>query len=173
MDNISVSRRYAEAIYQIAKEKDEVFEVFEMLNVILEHLEYDEDFKKFLSYPIIDKEDKKVLINRIYKNIKNESLDILDYLIEKDRLLHIKEINEQYSKIYYDAHNKLIVTAIFPKELSPEQKERLKKKLEDMKQKKVVIHFKVDKELIGGGIIKINDEVIDGSIKTQIKELRR
>ncbi|WP_156299785.1 ATP synthase F1 subunit delta [Streptobacillus canis] len=173
MDNISVSRRYAEAIYQIAKEKDEVFEVFEMLNVILEHLEYDEDFKKFLSYPIIDKEDKKVLINRIYKNIKNEPLDILDYLIEKDRLLHIKEINEQYSKIYYDAHNKLIVTAIFPKELSPEQKERLKKKLEDMKQKKVVIHFKVDKELIGGGIIKINDEVIDGSIKTQIKELRR
>ncbi|CAM3057774.1 ATP synthase F1 subunit delta [Streptobacillus felis] len=173
MDNISISRRYAEAIYNVAEEKDEVFEVFEMLNVILEHIEHDDDFKKFLSYPIITKEEKKDLVNRIYKDIKNGPLEILDYLIEKDRLLHIKEINEQYSKIYYEAHKKLIVTAIFPKELSFDQKEKLRKKLVKMKQKEVVIHYKVDKDLIGGGIIKINDDVIDGSIKTQIKELKR
>ncbi|WP_064580716.1 ATP synthase F1 subunit delta [Streptobacillus moniliformis] len=173
MENLSIARRYAEAIYKVAEEKDEVFEVFEMLNVILEHIENDEDFKKFLTYPIIGKEEKKELVNRIYRDIKNEPLDILDYLIEKDRLLHIKEINEQYSKIYYEAHKKLIVTAIFPKELSTDQKERLRKKLVKMKQKEVVIHYKVDENLIGGGIIKINDDVIDGSIKTQIKELKR
>lgn len=173
MDSINVSKRYALAIYDFATENDEVFEVFEVLNLLLEHIKNDEDFKKFLKYPVIDKEEKKKLINHIYSDVNKQSLKILDYLIDKDRLLHIKEIYEEYSKIYYEKHKKLIVTAIFPKELTEAQKEKLTENLKKLKGKDVVIHYRIDENLIGGGLIRINDEVIDGSIKTQLNSIKR
>ena len=173
MDSINVSKRYALAIYDFATENDEVFEVFEVLNLLLEHIKNDEDFKKFLKYPIIDKEEKKKLINHIYSDVNKQSLKILDYLVDKDRLLHIKEIYEEYSKIYYEKHKKLIVTAIFPKELTEAQKEKLTENLKKLKGKDVVIHYRIDEKLIGGGLIRINDEVIDGSIKTQLNSIKR
>ena len=173
MDSINVSKRYALAIYDFATENDEVFEVFEVLNLLLEHIKNDEDFKKFLKYPVIEKEEKKKLINHIYSDVNKQSLKILDYLVDKDRLLHIKEIYEEYSKIYYEKHKKLIVTAIFPKELTEAQKEKLTENLKKLKGKDVVIHYRIDEKLIGGGLIRINDEVIDGSIKTQLNSIKR
>ena len=173
MDSINVSKRYALAIYDFATENDEVFEVFEVLNLLLEHIKNDEDFKKFLKYPVIDKEEKKKLINHIYSDVNKQSLKILDYLVDKDRLLHIKEIYEEYSKIYYEKHKKLIVTAIFPKELTEAQKEKLTENLKKLKGKDVVIHYRIDEKLIGGGLIRINDEVIEGSIKTQLNSIKR
>ena len=173
MDSINVSKRYALAIYDFATENDEVFEVFEVLNLLLEYIKNDEDFKKFLKYPVIDKEEKKKLINHIYSDVNKQSLKILDYLVDKDRLLHIKEIYEEYSKIYYEKHKKLIVTAIFPKELTEAQKEKLTQNLKKLKGKDVVIHYRIDESLIGGGLIRINDEVIDGSIKTQLNSIKR
>ena len=173
MDSINVSKRYALAIYDFATENDEGFEVFEVLNLLLEHIKNDEDFKKFLKYPVIDKEEKKKLINHIYSDVNKQSLKILDYLVDKDRLLHIKEIYEEYSKIYYEKHKKLIVTAIFPKELTEAQKEKLTENLKKLKGKDVVIHYRIDEKLIGGGLIRINDEVIDGSIKTQLNSIKR
>lgn len=173
MDSINISKRYALAIYDFATENDEVFEVFEVLNLLLEHIKNDEDFKKFLKYPVIDKEEKKKLINHIYSDVNKQSLKILDYLVDKDRLLHIKEIYEEYSKIYYEKHKKLIVTAIFPKELTEAQKEKLTQNLKKLKGKDVVIHYRIDESLIGGGLIRINDEVIDGSIKTQLNSIKR
>lgn len=172
MDNISIAKRYADAIYDVASNNDKVFEIFEVLNILLEHIKTDKDFKKFLTYPTIDKEEKKKLVNKIYMDVKDKPLEVLDYLIDKDRLLHIKEIYDEYSKIYYEKHKKLIVKAIFPKELTNEQKQKLTEKLIKMKSRDVVIQYCVDKSIIGGGIIKINDEVIDGSIKTQIKKMK-
>ena len=78
-----------------------------------------------------------------------------------------------YSKIYYEKHKKLIVTAIFPKELTEAQKEKLTENLKKLKGKDVVIHYRIDEKLIGGGLIRINDEVIDGSIKTQLNSIKR
>lgn len=47
MRDILIAKRYARAIYDIAKQKNIVFQVFEMLNLLLEHIEKDEDFKSF------------------------------------------------------------------------------------------------------------------------------
>lgn len=108
----------------------------------------------------------------MYKDIDNEGLEILNYLIEKDRLIYIREIFEQYSNIYYEDHEKLIVLATFPKELNEDQKQKLEKKLKSLKNKDVIVHYIIKPELIGGGVIKINDEIIDGSIKTQINNIK-
>ncbi len=173
MEDMKVNRIYAEAIYDIALEKDEIFSVLEMLDLLVEEINGNEKFKEFLEYPIIENKDKKKLIDMIYKDSNRDNLDIINYLIEKNRLSNVKGIRDEYLKKYYELHNKIIVTAIFPQDLTTEQEEKLVKKLEKLKEKNVILHKKIDEDLIAGGIIKINDEVIDGSLKTQINELRK
>lgn len=173
MSDIKVAKVYAEAIYEIAKKKEQIFPVLEMLEVLLTHIKDNIEFRKFLEYPIIDDNVKKQILNVIYQDIKDVPVEVLNYLIEKKRLGNIKEIRDEYLNIYYEDHDKLIVTGIFAKELSQEQKEKLVRKLEIMKKKKVLLHITIDPEIIAGGIIKIGDEVIDGSIITQIKEIRK
>lgn len=172
MTETKIARVYAEAIFDIAKRDDNVFPVLEMLDVLLKHIKEDIDFKKFLDYPIIQNDDKKKLISLIYQDIKDKPLEVLNYLIDKNRLSHIEGIRNEYLKIYYEIHNQLIVTAIFAKQISKEQEERLIQKLEKMKNKKILLHTVIDESIIAGGIIKIDDEVIDGSIKSQIKDIR-
>jgi len=97
----------------------------EMLEVLLTHIKDDIEFRKFLEYPIIDDNVKKQILNVIYQDIKDVPVEVLNYLIEKKRLGNIKEIRDEYLNIYYEDHDKLIVTGIFAKELSQEQKEKL------------------------------------------------
>lgn len=173
MDKIAIAKRYAKAIYESAVTNNQVFEVFETLYVLLEHFNHDEDFRKFLTYPNIDKKEKQKLISKLYKDIKYDfSHQIFDYLLEKEKLTHLKQIYEEYTSLYYKAHQILIVVAIFPKEISEEQKVKLKAKIEKWKNKEVMIHYVIDPSLIGGGILKINDDVIDGSIKNQLNKFR-
>ncbi len=173
MEDMKVNRIYAEAIYDIALEKNEIFSVLEMLDLLVKQIDEDKEFEKFLEYPIIENKDKKELIDMIYKDSNRENLDIINYLIEKNRLSNVKGIRDEYLKIYYELNNKLIVTAIFPQELTKDQEEKLVKKLEKLKGKNIILHKKIDENLIAGGIIKINDEVIDGSLKTQLNELKK
>lgn len=172
MENMKISKTYASAIFKMAQDNDQIFPVLEMLDVLLKRVNQDEDFKNFLRYPVISDADKKNIINSIYNDIKDMPIDILDYLLDKKRLQDIENIRNEYVKIYYEVHNQLIVTAIFAKEISKEQQENLEKKLEKMKNKKILLHIEIDKDIIAGGIIKIGDEVIDGSLKSQIKKFK-
>ena len=104
-------------------------------------------------------------INTFKKKIK--------YIVRKQRLSLVSDIKEYFLKLYYEENNKLPITAIFAKELSETQREQLIKKLENKYGKKIVLNLKVDKEIIGGGILKIGNEVINGSIKNQIEEIKK
>ena len=113
MSDRKVAMVYSQAIYDIAKQKDQIFPVLEMLEILVQHIKDDEEFKKFLEYPIIDATIKKEILNVIYQDIKDIPIEVLDYLIDKKRLANISEIKDEYLKIYNENHNRLIVTAIF------------------------------------------------------------
>ena len=84
----------------------------------------------------------------------------------------IRFIAAEYLKIYYKENNEISVTATFPKEINEEQRKKLLQKLENKTGKKVVLDIKIDDSIIGGGIVRINDDVIDGSIKRQMENIK-
>ncbi|VWL84893.1 ATP synthase F1 subunit delta [Oceanivirga miroungae] len=172
MENIKLSKIYANAIFEIASENDSVSQILELLNELVSKIEEDTEFKKFLSNPIVDKSSKIELLNKLLVNNSEIEKNILNYLVEKNRIKALSGIKKAYLEIYHETKNELIVTGIFPTELSETQKEKLVKKLEKLKSKKIILDIKVDKTLVTGGIIKINDEVIDGSLKSQLEKIK-
>ena len=173
MANDEIAKRYASAIYNIAKSSESINEVREVLNVLLENYEEEEEFRKILEDPLKKFPEKEKFLEKSFNHVSSEALGIVKYIVRKQRLSLIGDIKEYFLKLYYEENNKLPITAIFAKELSEKQRDLLVQKLEKKYGKKVVLDLKVDKGIIGGGILRIGNEVIDGSIKNQIDEIKK
>ncbi len=173
MDKEAIAKRYASAIYDIAESSDKIGEIREALNILAENYNEDEEFKVFLLDPSIKYDEKVKYLHKSFDFISEDAFKIINYLVKKGRVPLAEKIKDSYLKIYYEKNNKILVNATFTKELSDNQREALMKKLEEKYKKKIVLNLSVDEELIGGGIIKIGNKVIDGSIKSQIENIKK
>jgi len=173
MDKEAIAKRYASAIYDIAESSDKIGEIREALNILAENYNEDEEFKVFLLDPSIKYDEKVKYLHKSFDFISEDAFKIINYLVKKGRVSLTEKIRDSYLKIYYEKNNKILVNATFTKELSDNQREALMKKLEEKYKKKIVLNLSVDEELIGGGIIKIGNKVIDGSIKSQIENIKK
>ena len=168
-----VGRRYSKAIFEIAEEKNQVKEIYEMLNSAMVLYRTDKEFKNFILNPLIDNEQKKSVLNEIFGNDNSENLNILLYILDKGRMNCIKYIVAEYLKIYYRKNRILDVKATFTKELTDEQKKKLIDKLSQKTGKEINLEIKIDKDILGGGIIKIGDKIIDGSIRRELDNWKK
>ena len=173
MDKEAIAKRYASAIYDIAESSDKICEIREALNILAENYNEDEEFKVFLLDPSIKYDEKVEYLHKSFDFISEDAFKIINYLVKKGRVSLAEKIRDSYLKIYYEKNNKILVNATITKELSDNQREVLMKKLEGKYKKKIVLNLSVDEELIGGGIIKIGNKVIDGSIKSQIENIKK
>ena len=168
-----VGRRYSKAIFEIAEEKNQVKEIYEMLNSAMVLYRTDKEFKNFILNPLIDNEQKKSVLNEIFGKDNSENLNILLYILDKGRMECIKYIVAEYLKIYYRENRILDVKATFTKELTDEQKKKLINKLSKKTGKEINLEIKIDKDILGGGIIKIGDKIIDGSIRRELDNWKK
>ena len=172
MYEADIAKRYAEAVYGVAKEKDKVKEIYDMLNSLMELYINDSEFRNFMLHPLIENSEKKDFLGKIFTDADDITMNIIDYLVDKDRIEIIRYIVSEYLKLYYLENNEVEVTGIFSKELSKEQYDLLKSKLEKKVGKKIILKIEVNKDIIGGGIVKMGDQIIDGSIKRQIENIK-
>lgn len=168
-----VGRRYAEAIYEIAVSIDKVKEVYEALNQMMELYKNDSEFKTFITHPLIELDEKKKVLKEIFK-FSNETIEnTLFYILDKKRIENIRNITAEYLKIYYEQNQILDVEATFASEPTEAQKAKLIENLEKKTGKKVKLAIKLDRTILGGGIIRIGDTVIDGSIRKDLENVKK
>ena len=168
-----VGRRYSKAIFAIAEEKNQVKEIYEMLNSAMVLYRTDKEFKNFIRNPLISNEEKKLVLNEIFGKDNRDNLNILLYILDKGRINCIKYIVAEYLKIYYRKNRILDVRATFTKELTDEQKKKLIDKLSQKTGKEINLEIKIDKNILGGGVIRIGDKIIDGSIRRELDNWKR
>ncbi|WP_410208967.1 ATP synthase F1 subunit delta [Fusobacterium sp.] len=168
-----VGNRYAEAIYEIAESTGKIKEVYEVLNSLMELYKNDNEFKTFITHPLIEIDEKKKVLRDMYKNTDEDVLNILFYIMDKNRMKYIRNIVAEYVKIYYYKNHILDVEATFASEPSKAQQDKLIANLEKKTGKKVKLAIKIDKSIIGGGIIRIGDTVMDGSIRKELEAMKK
>ena len=127
----------------------------------------DKGFKNFIRNPLINNEEKKLVLNEIFGKDNSDNLNILLYILDKGRINCIKYIVAEYLKIYYRKNRILDVRA------TEEQKKKLIDKLSQKTGKEINLEIKIDKNILGGGIIRIGDKIIDGSIRRELDNWKR
>ncbi len=177
MSVVIVSRKYARALYELAEEKDiskQVLQAFEEIKSILEK----EQLMQYLATPLLEKESKKELCNRVLEQINLEKevfvtlQNFMFLLIEKKRIDLITGICEEFRYIYHYHRNIQEMEVITPDGLSTEQKERMVAIMEEFTQKKILVEERQDQNLVGGIKIIIGTRVLDGSVPARLERIK-
>ena len=168
-----LDRRYALALYEVAEEKGKVQQYLQDLREICNIIETNKDFYEVIKHPQISTNKKKRTFINIFKgHIDEELLSFLLILIEKDRILYLKEKLVEMEKIDLERKNILkgIVKTTIP--LTEEEFSNLVATLENKYKKHIILDQIIDKEILGGIYIRIKNDVIDGTVKSKLDELK-
>lgn len=169
-----IADRYASAFMDLAEKQDLLDKFDSDLALIKETINSNVELKDFLGHPLIQINDKKEIVDRIFReHISVFTLNLIKLLIDKHRIFIMPLVASHYKELLNKKRNistAQIITAI---EIDEEVKNRVKEKLERALSKTINIETVVDKEIIAGMIVKIGDKVIDGSIKTKFENMKR
>ena len=168
-----LDRRYALALYEVAKEKDKVDEYINDLREICDLIENNKDFYEVVKHPQISTKNKKRTFINIFKGkIDEELLSFLLILIEKDRILYLREKLNEMEKIDLERKNILSAVVKTAVPLLESEISNLQVKLEKQYNKKIIMTTEIDKSLLGGVYVRVGNDVIDGTIKSKLEEMK-
>lgn len=176
IEQISLSaKNYSKALVEMVRDNVISFEdLSKDLTTVSEILETSQDLRLTLENPTVSEEVKSQIVEEVFKNeVHPQVVSFLKVLIDKNRFSEFSQIKADY-EIKLDDVNKIqaveITSAV---ELSEEYREKILQKLGEKLQKNIRPNWKVDENIIAGLIYRINDNVIDTSIKSKLDKLNK
>lgn len=168
------ARRYAKALLQSALDQDILDDVEKDMRFILKTLQDSRELVVFLKSPIIKTEDKQEVLSKIFdEHISGETKSLLRLLSEKNRENLLDDISQGFFQLYNQHEGIIQVEVTTAYELSNSQRDDLRKALASSTGKKIEMNVTVNEDIIGGIIVRIDDTVLDGSVKHKIRKLKK
>lgn len=170
-----VSKTYGDALFELAFEEDTLDLLYDESKAIREVFLDNSELLKLLNHPKIDKDEKIAVIENIFsEKVSKDLVGFLVLTIKKERQNSIVEILDYFISVvkeYKKIGVAYVTTAV---ETTEEQKKAIEDKLlATTKYELFEMNFTVDKDIIGGMVIRIGDRVVDNSIKLKLNELSR
>jgi F-type H+-transporting ATPase subunit delta len=165
-------KRYAQAVFEIALESGELKEWQSNLIKIAKVVE-DQEFVGLAENPKIPFNIKTKLVQEKLGKTKPMVLNLVYLLISKGKLKTAGQISAEYDTLlnkHYGIRNAEVTTAI---PLENTEKEKLGKQLEELVGEKVSMNVQVNPDILGGFIARIDDSLIDGSIRNRLEMLKK
>jgi F-type H+-transporting ATPase subunit delta len=170
----TIARRYGTALADVVLKTGEVSTVSSELKAWEEMLASSDDLRSALANPAIAHLDKeKVLESLIAKsNPSRTTANFLRVLLRNNRLTDLREINDKFASVLEERSGHVAAEVISARELSADEKGELKANLEKLTGKQVQLNFGIDETIIGGVVTRVGSTVYDGSVRTQLENLK-
>jgi F-type H+-transporting ATPase subunit delta len=174
MQNESLARRYATAVYALAKDTNQVDRVGNDLDTISRALYGEESIQGFYVAPTIERDVKeRALVEAFGNRVSEIALHTLLLLVRKRRERLLGELVVEYRKLEMTGRGAEPLVVTSARDLSSEEVRSLVERLERVYGKKFEATVRQDPQLIGGVRIAMGDRVIDGSVAGRLEELTR
>jgi len=170
-----VSYRYAKALLESAKKDNVADLIFNDFIKVKYTFEMSRELRQLAAIPVFQLWRKRKILNEIFleEKISPMTMEFLLLLIDKRRGELILSIISEYEKQYNILNNRLPITVESAVELDEKMKEQVISKVTGKTRMKILPEYKLNQELKGGILVKIEDWVFDASIKNQLKVLRK
>ena len=171
MPRSNIARRYAQGIFQLAKEPE--LDSWRQELAQLEALLQDDVLRAAFANPSVTTPRRMELAQRLAPELRRETQNLLRLLIEHRRTSEMPAIRREFERMADGAAgivNVALTTAI---DLSDAEQQRYERALADRLGKKVRMDYRHDPGLVAGATIQIGDRLIDGSVRTQLDRLRQ
>ena len=174
MKETRAAYRYAKSLIGLAVEQKTVEAVNDDMKLILEVCRANKDFLAVLKSPVIKGDKKKAILHAVFKDkISKLSLSFLNIIILKKRENLMMEIVSEYISQY--KNNKGIKTAIITSatKIDSSMREKLLEIIKKQTKSEIELIEKTDVDLIGGFILRVEDNQMDASVSGKLNKMKR
>ena len=168
-----ISNRYGSALYDLASEKKCIEEILSDFNLVEKVIIENSELRYVLRSPLINSDEKLNILLKIFSQSKLNDLTktflkVLDY---NKRIPNLSSIIQHFKKINSQKRGDIVADVTSANELSDEEKNNISTQLKNTLGQKLTLNFGVNKDIIGGLIVKVGSKMIDTSIANKINKL--
>ena len=161
-----VARKYAQALFMAAKDKGVIEDAHVQFEDLKKLIEKDDTLLNFLNAPQVLDEHKLELLRNVFSGrLHRLFVEFLVVLVDKHRMGYLHEIIDDFIRLVEAEKGVARVTVITAHPLNDEQRSDLKEKLIAKTNLKITLEEKVKPVIMGGMIVIMHNEIIDGSIR--------
>jgi len=170
----TAAHRYAKALFGLAEDAHRHREVRVALGKLDLLLDGSRELRDALMTPLHPAAGRKAALRELSKRLSVSPLvqNFVSYLIDQRRLINFTEIVEAYGGLADEAEGLLTAQVKTASPMDDRRTDRLRRALSERTRREVRLEIEVDAALIGGAIAKVGDLVFDGSLRTQLGQLR-
>jgi F-type H+-transporting ATPase subunit delta len=170
-----VGERYAKALIELALTNELVSNsIATDLGFINNTINDNPDLKNSLNHPSYSATQKRALLKEIFMGqVQELSLRLLDLLVNRRRLGLLPAIDYSYRKLLNEKHNVVTAQLTSSEELSESNLADIKARLNEYLGKNLSLETTIDSSLIAGFVLRIGDQVLDGSLKGRLNNIEK
>jgi F-type H+-transporting ATPase subunit delta len=169
-----LARRYAKAIFDIGSEQGGLDKTGADLRTLANAMKESAELQSTLSNPAIRRADRRKVVDALLQRIGVVTVtrNTVYLLLDGERLGSLPAISRELDAMIEAKAGRVAAEVVSAKPLDPSQLSQITATLEKLSGKKVSVTSRQDPDLLGGVVAKVGDTVYDGSLRTQLRNLR-
>ncbi len=174
MKNLAIARRYAKALLMIGKDDGQAENYKDELDGVARLIQSNQELEQAITNPLHDATARKKVLTAVVEKLGLSKVmkSFITLLFDKGRIGFLEGINDFYQELADELKGIARATVVSATELSDDAIEKIRQGLSNRTGKEVILEVNQDPGLIGGIVTRIGDLVLDGSVKTQLLNMR-
>jgi F-type H+-transporting ATPase subunit delta len=166
--------RYANAIFDLAKENDAVEQVAQDLSDLSAMLSESEDLSKLVLSPVIAREEQGRAMTAVMDkaNISDLTKRFISVVAQNRRLFELEGMIFAFQALLAEFKGEVSAEVTSAKKLTQKQVDSLTASLKEAIGSDVAVEQKVDSALLGGLVVKVGSRMVDSSLRTKLQHLQ-
>ncbi len=170
---MSAVSTYAEALFEAAREREELEEVVDDLQEFVEALRENEELRLFFYGGQVPEREKRRAIDALTEDMALSTRNFLKVLSDNGREEIIEEVLARYEELVKEHLGRVEVEVTTAVELSDEEQERIGDRLKELLEgREVILNTSVNPDLLGGAVFRFGGRMLDSSVRGQLASLR-
>ena len=168
-----IAEPYAQALMSLAQSSNQVDRIGEDVGSVLSVLSESQDLRTCLSSPLFDAAAKKRVIRQVMGDqLHAYTLNFILLLVDRGRIVFVEDIFRQFQVLLRQLRKAVLAEVSSAVALDEQQQDGIRQKVLSMTQaEQVELQLTVDPDLMGGVIIKVGSQVVDASLRTQLRRI--
>ncbi len=170
----SLGRRWARAFLLVAIEQRKIDAYLNELALFDQALRCSRELKIFMTDQAFEAHERKAALEKLVQplGLSLSTQHFLSLLIDRERMAFFSDIFLSFRDQADEALNRVRVQVKVQSALEESSQVHLRSVLEKMTEKNVILQIAVDPSILGGIVIRIADQVFDGSVKTTLVHMQ-
>lgn len=168
----STARRYAEAAFEIAQ-RDDTMEVWMRAMDVAEQRLSAPEVTRLLANPSLPAAARVTVLGRVLgDDVSGAQRNLIALMVRRGRFEQLPAVIREFRRLYRGREGIVEATVTSASTLDVAEVDALQARLEQLTGKRVELDQRTDADLLGGLVVRVGDQLIDGSVRGRLERLR-